>query len=126
LSSNIQDAVLDFIRAQWPFETKRRKITPHLTLNDDLGMDGDDAVEFFEAFAEKFSVDLKQLGEEWNLYFNPEGVSLFGTPDGLLTLFTAPSQPPVGRKLPLLIERVVHAAEIGRWQKLQDARESVE
>jgi hypothetical protein len=39
-------------------------------------MEGDDAVEFFEDFQKKFSVDLRVLGEDWNYYFGPEGVPL--------------------------------------------------
>lgn len=39
----------------------------------DLGMDGDDAVEFFEKFAKEFNVDLSALGKHWSEHFGPEG-----------------------------------------------------
>jgi hypothetical protein len=39
-------------------------------------MEGDDAVEFFERFAKEFSVDARQLGEDWHAYFSPEGAGL--------------------------------------------------
>src|SRR6266852_3783230 len=55
---------------------KREELTPTSTLSHDLGMEGDDAVEFFERFAKEFSVDLKQLGEDWRAYFSPEGAGL--------------------------------------------------
>jgi len=50
------------------------KLEPQLTLQRDLGMDGDDAVEFFERFGREFSVDLRPLGEDWQYYFGPEGI----------------------------------------------------
>lgn len=45
-------------------------------LSFDLGIEGDDAVEFFEKFQAGFSVDLRELGENWSSYFAPEGVPL--------------------------------------------------
>lgn len=57
-------------------------------LAEDLGMDGDDAAEFFERFEQQFSADLSELHERWNCYFAPEGMSL---KQGLLiALMTAP------------------------------------
>ncbi len=40
-------------------------------LGEDLGMDGDDAVDFFEDFAETFRVDLADM--RWDRHFGPEG-----------------------------------------------------
>jgi acyl carrier protein len=65
---------------------KREKLTPNSTLSHDLGMEGDDAVEFFEKFAKEFSVDLKRLGEDWKAYFSAEGMGLGG-----LLLLVVPS-----------------------------------
>jgi Protein of unknown function (DUF1493) len=50
------------------------KLEPQLTLQRDLGMDADDAVEFFDRFGREFSVDLRPLGEDWRYYFGPEGI----------------------------------------------------
>lgn len=52
------------------------EITPNLTLLDDLGMDGDDAVEFFEAFEADFQPDLQALHTRWRSHFGPEGWTL--------------------------------------------------
>jgi hypothetical protein len=52
------------------------KLAPKSTLSYDLGMEGDDAVEFFEEFGKEFAIDLKRLGEDWHCYFSPEGVTL--------------------------------------------------
>jgi hypothetical protein len=42
-------------------------------LSHDIGMDGDDAVEFFEKFGEQFHVDLNALGNHWHQHFVSEG-----------------------------------------------------
>jgi hypothetical protein len=39
-----------------------------------LGLDGDDAYEFMQAFSERFSVDLSAF--PYNKYFGPEGNAL--------------------------------------------------
>ncbi|HMD39806.1 MAG TPA: DUF1493 family protein [Candidatus Acidoferrum sp.] len=54
----------------------REKLTSASRLSYDLGMEGDDAVEFFERFADEFKVDLSGLSQDWNRYFAPEGVTL--------------------------------------------------
>jgi hypothetical protein len=60
------------------FTAKERGMKPdriHLSsrLSHDLGMEGDDAVEFFEKFSKEFDVDLVRLGDHWHLHFGPEG-----------------------------------------------------
>ena len=52
---------------------KRKRILLTSRLSHDLGMEGDDAVEFFEKFGEDFSVDLAPLGNHWHRHFGPEG-----------------------------------------------------
>jgi hypothetical protein len=53
----------------------REKLAANKTLSHDLGMEGDDAVEFFEKFGNEFRVDFSSLYEDWNKYFAAEGVS---------------------------------------------------
>ena len=55
---------------------RREKLTPFTMLSHDLGMEGDDAVEFFENFGKKFAVDLRPLDRDWHLYFGQEGGGL--------------------------------------------------
>ncbi|MDZ4111513.1 MAG: hypothetical protein U1E18_18205 [Brevundimonas sp.] len=43
---------------------------------DDLGIDGDDAVAFFEMFESEFGVDLEPLYRDWSRHFGPEGIPL--------------------------------------------------
>ncbi len=69
----IEDEVFDFVAEERGM--KREKLKPSDRLLVDLGMDGDDAVEFFEKFENKFEVDLTYLKEHWSEYFGPEGIS---------------------------------------------------
>jgi acyl carrier protein len=86
------------------------------SLNFDLGVDGDDAVELFEAYAEQFQVDISALGQEWDRYFGPEaGFSLFGV-GKTLTLFGGKHNP----MLPLPISRLVDSARAGKWIPLSE------
>lgn len=41
----------------------------------DLGMDGDDAVDFFDNVHQRFGTDLTHLHEHWSEHFGPEGFS---------------------------------------------------
>lgn len=52
-------------------------------LLQDLGMDGDDAVEFFNSVHERFGTDLTPLYEHWGDHFGPEGFSCW---NGLVIL----------------------------------------
>jgi acyl carrier protein len=57
---------------------KRDKLSTGTRLNQDLGMDGDDAVEFFRAFGAEFKVNLDDLYGRWNQHFGPDGGPSFG------------------------------------------------
>jgi acyl carrier protein len=50
--------------------TKRAKVSSSSRLQYDLGLDGDDAVEFFRSFEKEFSVDLQSLWSETGLRLN--------------------------------------------------------
>ena len=45
-------------------------------LAHDLGIDGDDAWELFEAFGAEFEVNLEPLYRRWDEHFGPEGIPL--------------------------------------------------
>jgi hypothetical protein len=69
---------------------KPERLHASTRLLQDIGMDGDDAVEFFEDFGERYGVDLSPLYANWGRHFGPEG---FGTPKTffvLLILMFAP------------------------------------
>jgi hypothetical protein len=41
----------------------------------DLGVDGDDAAEIFEALQDRFGTDFTELNRQWRVFFNTEGAS---------------------------------------------------
>jgi len=49
---------------------KREKLSPKVELARDLGLDGDDAVEFIELFSKRFSVNMADFN--FSKYFGPE------------------------------------------------------
>jgi acyl carrier protein len=53
------------------------RITPSSRLREDLGMDGDDAIEFFLELNQRFGTNLSTLEENWSRYFSSEGLSLW-------------------------------------------------
>jgi acyl carrier protein len=69
----IEDEVFDFVAEERGMKREKLNLSDRLLV--DLGMDGDDAVEFFEKFEKKFEVDLTYLQEHWSEYFGPEGIS---------------------------------------------------
>ena len=70
----IQDRVFALVAEQTG--EKQGKLSLATTLGHDLGMDGDDAVEFFERFRSEFALDLQNLYRDWKFYFGPEGTPI--------------------------------------------------
>ena len=58
------------------------KVTPDARILHDLGVDGGDAGELFQALHERFGTDFTELATQWRTFFNTEGASpraiLFG------------------------------------------------
>ena len=65
--------VFDFVIRQTDV---RRPLHLPDRLSEDLGIDGDDAVNFFQAFEAEFEVDLEPLYQNWSSHFGPEGFPL--------------------------------------------------
>ena len=64
--------IVEFVyKMRWNYE---KPLTPQITLEDDLGISGDDAVEFMEAFFDEFNVDASRFIFED--YFTLEGGGL--------------------------------------------------
>ncbi len=83
-----------------------KKLAPHSRLEEDLGITGDDAAEFIEAFAKRFAVDLS--GIDFHRHFGPEGFNplwLFWQPRWLREL---------GRH-PVTLTHLAAVAQAGRW-----------
>jgi acyl carrier protein len=75
-SDILEDRVQDFTAQH--LGVKRSKLSTATRLNRDLGMDGDDAVEFFKDFSAEFQVNLDDLYSHWDRHFGPEGGPSFG------------------------------------------------
>lgn len=52
------------------------KVTPSARILHDLGVDGDDAGELFEALHAQFGTDFTELTSQWRIFFGTEGISL--------------------------------------------------
>jgi Protein of unknown function (DUF1493) len=74
VSDSVEDRVYALVTEECGIG--REKLTPNTSLSCDLGMEGDDDVEFFKKFSLEFSLDLKALGEDWRHYFATEGVPI--------------------------------------------------
>lgn len=113
-------------------------------LLQDLDMDGDDAVDFFNSVHDRFGTDLTDLYEHWSQHFGPEGFSClnglviipaaviggvvagvaglsafwgFAITVALLAawLWAMRRWGPPDRMVPLTVEEVVAAVEAGAW-----------
>ena len=69
----IEERVFEFVASETG--VRRRKLKLSTRLREDIRMDGDDAVEFFQAFATMFDADLSPLWNNWNGHFGPEAAS---------------------------------------------------
>ena len=72
-SENLEAEIIDLLVEERGLP--REHIQPASRLLQDLGMDGDDAVDFFEIIHKRFGTDLTRLQENWSDHFGPEGVS---------------------------------------------------
>jgi len=103
------------------FLSEFRNIEPHRITNstllfDDLGIDGDDAVELMEEFSKRFNVDLQtfHIGE----YFGCEGLPptfLFNWLAIIFKRLLGKSTHEAAGLKPLSVARLVQAAEKKRW-----------
>lgn len=86
------------------------KLLLQTELGNELGMDGDDAVEFFKKFSQEFQVDLSTF--EFDKYFGIEA----GFDPGLwiISIF---SGTPIKKLEPLTIQDLISAAQAKRWLK---------
>jgi acyl carrier protein len=141
-SRDLQGEVIDLIAEQCG--TAREKILLSKRLSQDLGIEGDDAVEFFESVQERFGTDLTSLGENWSKHFVPEGFSIWngliiiplaliaGMIAGVLGLnnfwafilaltiivacyWAIARWGPPDRMIPITVGDVVSAVEAGKW-----------
>lgn len=124
------------------------KVSLTTRLLDDLGMDGDDAVDFFNRVHELFGTDLTNLYSRWREHFGPEGLScaaglvfipaaaiggvvasiagpVAGTATAVASLVASIwALPKLGlaeAMTPITVAEVVSAVEAGSWPAPNDA-----
>lgn len=97
------DRIRGFIEAQGK---QSGRAVPETVLQGDLGLDGHDAFEFMEAFAEQFGVARGDF--DFHRYFGPEGFNPFTL---IASLFSR--KPPL---VPITVAMLVRAAELGEWR----------
>jgi hypothetical protein len=67
---DIEESVLRSVSRERGIRLAKLNLSDRLRV--DLGMDGTDAVEFFESYATEFNVDCSDLQDRWDDYFGPE------------------------------------------------------
>jgi acyl carrier protein len=72
-SRDYQSEIIDILADERDLPAERLQLSDRL--RQDLGMDGDDAVDFFNGLHERFGTDLTHLHEQWSEHFGPEGFS---------------------------------------------------
>jgi hypothetical protein len=69
--TDVEERIINLIVEVTGIQRKRVQLSSRLV--DDIGIDGDDAIDFFERFGQKLHVDLDVLYEHWDNHFCPEG-----------------------------------------------------
>jgi acyl carrier protein len=109
MNSELLEEVKAFVAEVW-YEP-RRGLAAETSVNDDLGMDGDDGVEFMLAFAERFSVDLASFPHD--KYFGPEaGATPLSMVEGIIRRVTTGKWSDLA---PLTLRDLAEAAERRSW-----------
>jgi hypothetical protein len=109
MSSELFAEVRSFVAEFWRGPGAR--LSAETSVNDDLGVDGDDGVEFMQAFSGRFAVDLTAFPHD--KYFGPEaGATPLSAAEGIIRRVTT------GRwsgLTPLTLGVLTEAAERRRW-----------
>ena len=71
MNKELLEEMKDFVVKFWG--ERRNGLSAETSINVDLGMDGDDAAEFMQAFSEHFCVDLTDFPYDW--HFGPEAAA---------------------------------------------------
>lgn len=108
------NAVADFIEQQTGFPRKR--VQPSTSLLADVGLDGDDAEQFFLAFSKRFDVTLDQFN--LSKHFGGEGLpgfSGFAIPLNLILRLFGRDAHRTSDLHPIRVEELVQAVKLKRW-----------
>lgn len=106
--SDLASQVLDFVAETVGCE--RAKLRRSHRLLHDLGVDGEDGLEFFDAFSARFSVDMRGL--DIGRHFGPEAGA---TPLSLLRWLTSSRARRGDDFEPIDVDTLIVAAQTGVW-----------
>lgn len=110
MNPDVTTEVLAMVSA---FIRVRRKLTLEDTLFYDLGIDGDDAADFFEEFGKAFQVDLTDFKIE--KYFGPEASDPFSSIATWVRGWRTGDHHSAAGVVPITLRDLVEAARAGRW-----------
>jgi hypothetical protein len=115
MTIDLLDEVIAFIAEYWAVPKSR--LSAETSINNDLGMDGDDGLEFMQAFSRRFAVDLGTF--PYDNYFGDEAAA---TPISLFSLTVRWLATGKSTTLsPLTLRQLALAAENGSWVVERDA-----
>lgn len=107
------EAVLDFVnKERGSMWWTKKKLSLDTRLREDLGIEGDDAYDFFVAFEERFQVNLENLS--LGKYFGPEGCG----PEWVFKLsmwLQGKKVTIIKDKTVLTVNDLVQAVKAGKW-----------
>jgi hypothetical protein len=109
MNEEIYDEVQAFVSKFW--HVKKGKLKEETELGK-LGMAGDDAIEFMEAFMEKFNVDMTEF--EFDKHFDPECFDLL---KDFYRLFLLMFDRKRLLHIPITLRDLTEAAESKKWPK---------
>lgn len=105
---SLKDDVINFLAEFTRIDSS--KIHPHTSINDELGVDGDDGIELLEQFSERFSVDLDSLNKK---YFEGEGFPVRKLLAWPFRVFS--NKAPEESCAPLTVQTFIESAERREW-----------
>ncbi|MBX3238279.1 MAG: DUF1493 family protein [Chitinophagaceae bacterium] len=109
MSDEIFDRILLFIeRERWKY---KKKLSRETTLERDLGITGDDADDFMDAFFKEFNVDISSF--DISNYFSGEGFDPIGISRVILKL--QGKKPPKKNLKDITLADLERAILAGKW-----------
>ncbi|AVS76988.1 hypothetical protein C8244_03430 [Paracidovorax avenae] len=116
MTRNLIAEIEDFARKESGVSPKK-VLNQQTTIEDDLDVTGDDAVEFMGNFFDKFGVDYQEF--VFDRYFTEEGLNPFK-----ILLLPFPSFRKKMRKVPITLEMLAKAVQLKRWdaEKIEGQR----
>lgn len=109
---NTFERLIDFLNNE--FGVKKNKLSLKTTLEKDLGITGDEGVEFLDKFTTLFDIKYNK-DKEWQSYFHSEG---FGLIDfvAIYNKLRGKKHKPV---YDLTLEHLIKVIELGYWVDLK-------